>query len=145
MPPLPNGKLHVRLLYLYNNSPLFLEINALYSLTHGSKHFVGNGSEHITQHRYGQVVAENLYRITLFAINVGHVYHTHIHTNITDVRSFLPVNQTIAMAAAQMTVEPVSIANRNGCNTAFARQMTTTTVAHRIFRTYFVNLKYSGF
>ena len=63
------------------------------------------------------MISENLHAVAYLAINVSFIYHTFFHTDIALIRSTLSVHQALGVAIAQVTVQPVGIADRNGSNT----------------------------
>jgi hypothetical protein len=64
---------------------MLLEVDALYTRTDRSKYLVGNRVEHVREYRYGKVVAKDLDRVSLVTVNVGHVDHANVHTDIANV------------------------------------------------------------
>lgn len=95
---------------------MLLEVDAFYTRADRSKYLVGNRIEYIREYRYGKVVAKDLNRVSLVAVNVGHVDHANVHTDIANVGRLLSVHQAVAMAIAQVAVQSVGIANRYGGN-----------------------------
>ena len=83
----------------FNISVLIIDL--LHSPAHTRQHFVRDGLEHVGEHRHGQVRAEYLDGIALPAVDVGHIDHGHIHTDITDVGRFMAVDDTIAASVTQ--------------------------------------------
>ena len=61
------------------------------------------------------MITEYLNFISFLTIYIRHIYHTHIHTDISHIRSFLSVHQTIGMTIAQMAVQTIGIPNRDSC------------------------------
>ena len=82
-----------------------LEIHPLYTVADARQHLVWNGVKTVGKHRHGQMVAENLHRVTFPAVNVCHVNHRHVHADIAHIGRTLAVHQTIAATAAQMAVQ----------------------------------------
>ena len=78
------------------------------------------------------MVAEYLHGITFPAVDIRHVYHGYIHTDVPDVGSFLSVHQTISMTVAQMTIQAVCIANGDNGNNTIPGQNTFARVSHGI-------------
>ena len=124
---------------------LILEINALYSVADACKHLVRYGVEDIRQHRYGKIVAENLYAISLVAINIRNVYHGYVHTDVAYILSLLPIDKTVAVTVAQMAVEPVGIAYRNGGNHRWLANCAPSAVADGIWWSDLSELENGGF
>ena len=90
------------------------------------------------------MVAEDLHAITLLTWDVGHVYHTYIHADVTDIFRFLAVYETIAMAIAEMTVETVSISDRYSSNDAVLLKDGATAVTDTLSCWYLTNLENGG-
>ena len=74
---------------------------------HTGQHFVRNGVERIGQHCDRQMVAEDFHRIAFLAVNVRHVDHADVHTNVTHIRSALAVDQAIGVSVAQMVMNSI--------------------------------------
>ena len=103
-------------MYLYIGLSLILEINAFYAVADAGEDLVGDGIEHIAENSYGQVLAEDLYLVALLTGDVGNIDEGYVHTDITNVFGFLTVDEAVAVAIAQVTVQTIGIANRNGGN-----------------------------
>ena len=69
----------------YSNFSLVLEIHSLYSVADTCQYLVRDCVEGIGQYGYGEVIAEDLYAITLQTWDVGHVYHTDVHADVTNI------------------------------------------------------------
>ena len=96
-------------------SPLFLrQINTLYAFTYGSKHFVRYGFEPLSKLGNGEVVAKYFDGVTFVAGNVGHVYHTDIHANVTYVWRWHSVDKAMPSAISQSAIKAVGITNGKG-------------------------------
>ena len=128
----------------YSNFSLVLEIHSLYSVADACQYLVRDCVEGIGQYGYGEVVAEDLHAIALLTWDVGHVYHTDIHADVTNIFRFLAVYETIAMAIAEMTVETVSIAYRNSSNNAVLVKDGATAVTYTFSCRYLANLENGG-
>ena len=94
---------------------LFLYVNPLDTVADASEHLVRDGAKGITEHRDGQVVAKDFYLVTLLAVDVGHVNHADIHTDVAHIVGLLSIDEAVAAPIAEMAIESVGIANRNGC------------------------------
>lgn len=97
-----------------------LKVDPLDAVAHRGKHLVGYGVKFVRQYGYRQVVAKDLNRITLLAVDARHVDHAHVHADVANVRSFLSVNQTVAVTVAKVTVQTIGIANGYGGNARIA-------------------------
>ena len=95
-----------------------MEIHSLYSVADACQYLVRDSVESIGENSYREVVAEDLYAVTFLTWYVGHVNHTDIHADISDIFCLLAVYETIAMTIAEMTVEAVGIADRDSCDNA---------------------------
>ena len=83
----------------------FLDIiNPLHPGRNRRQHLVRNGLQHVAQHRYGEVVAEELDAVALLAIDAGDVNHADIHADIPHVGRTLAVDQAVGVAVAQAAV-----------------------------------------
>ena len=102
----------------YSNFSLVLEIHSLYSVADACQYLVRDSVESIGENSYREVVAEDLYAVTLLTWDVSHINHTDIHADVSYIFCLLAVYETIAMTIAEMTVETVCIADRNSCNDA---------------------------
>ena len=60
---------------------LVLEVNSLHTVADGGQHLVRDGLEDVAQCLDRQMLAEDFYRISFLARDVGHVDHAHIHTD----------------------------------------------------------------
>ena len=58
------------------------------------------------------MLAEDLYLIALTTVDARDIDHRHIHTDIAHILRLLTIHQAIAMAVAQMAVQPVGISYR---------------------------------
>ena len=58
------------------------------------------------------MIAENLYGIPFLTVNVRNVNHANVHTDVTHIGRTLAIHQTIGVAVAKMTVQPVGISDR---------------------------------
>ena len=76
--------------------------------------------------------------------NVGDIDHGDIHTDITHILGFLTIHQTITMTIAKVTVQSVSITDRNSSDHTVALYLSLTTVAHRLASWYMTHLKNGG-
>ena len=76
------------------------------------------------------MVAENFNAVAFFAGYSGYVNHCYVHTNVANVRSFLPINQTVGVAIAQMAVQSVGITNGDGGDETVALEAFAATVTH---------------
>ena len=128
----------------YSNFSLVLEIHSLYSVADACQYLVRDCVEGIGQYGYGEVVAEDLHAITLLTWDVGHVYHTYVHADVTNIFRFLAVYETIAMAIAEMTVETVSISDRYSGNDAVLLKNGATAVTDTLSCWYLANLQNGG-
>jgi len=70
------------------------------------------------------VLAKDLYLIALLTGDVGNIDEGYVHTDITYVVGLLTVYQAVAVAIAQVTVQTIGIANRNGGNHRIAIELT---------------------
>ena len=91
------------------------------------------------------MVAENFNAVAFFTGNSGYVNHCYVHTNVANVRSFLPINQTVGAAIAQMAVQSVGIAYGYSCNNAVAGNFSTSTIANGIACRNVTQLKNGSF
>ena len=103
-------------LHSKNDSNSVLKIYTLHASRHAGEYLVWNRAQHVGQDVHRQVVAEDFHPVSFLTVDVGDVYHAHIHADIADVRSFLPVDQAIASTASQVPVQPVGIADRQRGN-----------------------------
>ena len=128
----------------YSNFSLVLEIHSLYSVADACQYLVRDSVESIGENSYREVVAEDLYAVTFLTWYVGHVYHTYIHADVTNIFRFLAVYETIAMAIAEMTVETVSISDRYSGNDAVLLKDGATAVTDTLSCWYVTNLENGG-
>ena len=96
---------------------LFLVIDPFHPRRNAGKDFVRNRIQLVGENRYRQVVTENNRLVTFAAVDVGHVYHTDVHTDIAHIRRFLSVHQAIGISPSQVAVQSVGITDRNGGDT----------------------------
>ena len=83
---------------------LILEINSFDAVANAREHLVRDGFEHIAKHGDGQMLTKNLYLIALLTWDIGDINQRHIHTDITHVLGLLTIDETVAMAIAQVTI-----------------------------------------
>ena len=121
-----------------------MEIHSLYSVADACQYLVRDSVESIGENSYREVVAEDLYAITFLAWDVGHINHTDIHADVTNIFRLLAVYETIAMAVAEMTVEAVCIAYRNSGYHAVLLKDGATAVSYAFSCRYFANLENGG-
>ena len=95
-------------------------IDALHAVADARKHLVGDGVELVGEHGDGQMVAEDLHTVSLATGDVGHIDHANVHANVAHIVGALPIDETVAVAVAQMAVETVGIAYRDSSNDAIA-------------------------
>ncbi len=117
-----------------------MNINSLNSVADACQHLVWNGAKGIAEHSDRQVVAKDFHLVTLLAVDVGHVNHADIHADVTHIVGFLPIHQTIAATIAEMTIEAVGIANRNGSNAAVTFQDGATRITNAVPLRHITNL-----
>lgn len=121
-----------------------LDVDALNTGTDAGENLVRDGAEGIGEDGDGEVVAEDFRHVALFAVNISDVYHADIHTDIAYVFCFLAVDETVAVAVAEMTVETIGIAYRDGCYAAVASEGGAATVTYGVTCRYVANLEYGG-
>ena len=131
-------------LYLYIGLSLILEINAFYTVADAGEDLIGDGFEHIAEHGNGQVLAKDLYLIALLTGDVGDINQSHVHTDITHILGLLTVDEAVAVAIAQTTVQAIGIANRYGSDDRIASQLALATVTHGFALGYLVHLQNGG-
>ena len=95
-------------------------IDALHAVADARKHLVGDGVKLVGEHGDGQMVAEDLHTVSLATGDVGHIDHANVHANVAHIVGALPIDETVAVAVAQMAVETVGIAYRDSSNDAIA-------------------------
>ena len=121
-----------------------LEVNALDAVADARQHLVGNGLEHIGEHRHGQVVAENLHLVALPTVYARHVNHSHVHTDVADIGCLLSVHEAVAVAVTESAIQSVGISDRYGSYHAVVVYRAFATVAHRVARRHAVYLQDGG-
>ena len=87
------------------------------------------------------MLAEDFYRISFLARDVGHVYHSHIHTDVAHIICLLTVHQTVGMTVAQTAVQSVSISDRDGCDDTVSVENRLAAVAHTVTCLHVVHLQ----
>jgi hypothetical protein len=90
-----------------------LEINAFHTIADARKHLVWDGLEHIAQYGNRQVLAKDLYLVALFTRDIGNINKGYVHTDISYVLGLLTVDEAVAVAITQATIQTIGIANRN--------------------------------
>jgi hypothetical protein len=123
---------------------LILEIDALDAIADTREYLVRDGVEGIAQNGNRQVLAKNLYLISLMTWDIGDIDHGHVHTDIAYIFGFLTIYQTIAMTIAKVTVQTISIADRNSGNHTIALYLTFTAVAYCLTSWHMAHLKNGG-
>ena len=123
---------------------LVLKIHFLHAIGDACQYFIGDGVERIGQDGHGQMFTEYFYAVPFLAVNVGHVNHRHIHTDIAHIGSLLSVHKTIAGSASEVAVEPVGIADRDGGDAAVTGQDALAAVAHSLLFGYGAQLEDGG-
>jgi len=95
-------------------------IDALHAVADARKHLVGDGVELVGEHGDGQMVAEDLHTVSLATGDIGHIDHADVHADVAHIVGTLPIDEAVAVAVAQMSVETVGIAYRDSSNDAIA-------------------------
>ena len=90
------------------------------------------------------MLAEDFHLVTLLTVDTRDIDHRHVHTDIPYVLRLLTVDETIAVTVAEMTVQTVGIADRNGCNHGVVLYLSLTTVSHRLTGRYTAQLQDGG-
>ena len=129
---------------MYIGLNLILEINAFYAVADAGEDLVGDGVENIAKHRHRQVLAEDLYLIALLTRDIGDINQSYVHTDITNVFGLLTVYQAVAVAIAQVTVQTIGIANRNGGNDRIAIELALATVTNGLGLRHLAHLQDGG-
>ena len=123
---------------------LVLEINAFDAVADARKHLVRDGVEHIAKHSDGQMLAKNLNLIALLTRDIGDINQRYIHTDITYVLGLLTIDEAIAMAIAQVTIQTIGIANRYGGDDGIAIELALATIAHGLALRHSAHLENGG-
>lgn len=109
---------------------LFLYIHPLYSCADSRKHLVWYGAKGIAEFGYREVVAEDFDRVAFLAFYVGHINHADIHADVAYVFGRLAIDEAMAVAVAEVAIETVGIADRDGGYATVACQGGATAVAY---------------
>ena len=107
-------------IFLCSLSVIFslLKVNTLDALADGGEDLVGDGVEAVAQLGDGQVLAEDFDGVALAAVDVGDVDHADVHADIAHVGRPLAVDEAVGVAATQVAVEAVGIADGDGGDAA---------------------------
>src|SRR5574344_116376 len=87
------------------------------------------------------MIAKDLHLVTLLALYVCHINHTHVHADISHIVSLLAIDQTVTATITQMTIQTVCITNRDSSNTAVTFKHCLARVAHRVSCRHMANLQ----
>ena len=120
---------------------LILEINPLHAVADGRQNLVWYGVEGIAEDGDGEVVAEDFDTVAFLTIDAGDINHRYVHTDVTNIRCLLTIDQTIAVAVAQVAVQTVRITDWDGSNHTVVVDFTLTRVANGVASWYVAHLK----
>ena len=123
---------------------LILEINAFYAVADAGEDLVGDGVEDIAENGNGQVLTKDLYLVALNTWDVGDINQSYVHTDITYVLGLLTVDEAVAVAIAQVKVQTIGIANRNGSDDRITSQLALATVTNGIGLRHLAHLQDGG-
>ena len=121
-----------------------MKVDALDAVADRGQDFVGDGVEQACQLCGREVVAEDFDRVAFAAVRVRHVNHADVHADVADIVRALTVHQTVAAAVAEVSVQAVSIANRNGGDARVTLQNSAAGVAHAVPFRALADLKDGG-
>lgn len=115
----------------YCRIELFSVIDPFHPGRYRGKNLIGNRTQPTGHLFYGQLLAEYLDTVSFPTIDVGYIYQGYVHTDITDDRSTLAIDDDTPFAIAEMPVKPVGISYGNSRYTGRSLQHPATTVSDR--------------
>ena len=121
-----------------------MEIDLLDTIADSREDLVRNGVEDIRKDGSWQVLAEDFYLVALVAVDASDVNHGDIHADIANIGSLLTINQAVAGTTAEVAVQTIGIADRNGGNHTVTCQYATARIAHRFVLGDMAQLKDGG-
>ena len=115
----------------YCRIELFSVIDPFHPGRYRGKNLIRNRIQPTGHLFYGQLLAEYLDTVSFPTIDVGYIYQGYVHTDITDDRSTLAIDDDTPFAIAEMPVNPVGISYGNSRYTGRSLQHPATTVSDR--------------
>ena len=91
----------------YCRIELFSVIDPFHPGRYRGKNLIGNRTQPTGHLFYGQLLAEYLDTVSFPTIDVGYIYQGYVHTDITDDRSTLAIDDDTPFAIAEMPVKPI--------------------------------------
>lgn len=83
---------------------LVLIVHSLDTVADACQNLVWDCVNSVWQYCHGQFLTEYYNLVALIAVNVRHVNHGYVHADVAHIFSLLAVNETVAVAVAEMTV-----------------------------------------
>ena len=118
---------------IFRNLSRFLiaVIDSFYAGGNRRQYFIGNSIYPFGQLGDRQICSEDFHLVTLFAVDIGDIDHTYIHTYIAYIGGFFPIYHAIAVTIAEFSIQPIGIAYGQGCYARRTCQHPFTAVPHR--------------